>query len=467
MDAQDAPSATPAAALASPAGCEAILDSISDGVLSVDTEWRITGFNRAAEKITGVARAEALLRPCREVMGADLCGASCALAYTLRTGLPVTNVAARLTTAAGRIVPVSLSTALLRDSGGRLIGAVETFRDLSQVESLRRALDARHRRHEIVTRSPLLSDLLDLLPVIAASDATVLVEGESGTGKELVARAIHDLSPRREQPFVTLNCAAVPEALIESELFGHRAGAFTGAIRDAPGRLRTAAGGTLLLDEIGEMSPALQAKVLRVLEERRFEPVGDPRPVEVDVRFLAATHHDLARDVERGLFREDLYFRLNVIRVKLPPLRDRREDIPLLVDHFLAHLTATQGKDVTSMSAEASAALLEHDYPGNVRELQNAVEHAFVLCQGGVIELRHLPERLRGALPAEGAELEPRLARCEAQLIREALRRHGYNRAAAARELGIHRATLFKKIRRLRVALPAVDGRSRSGRSRQ
>ncbi len=447
-------------ALASPAGCQAILDSLSEGVFSVDDGWRITSFNLAAEQITGVPRAEAVSRPCKDVLRADICERSCALAYTLRTGMPVTNFAANLTTRSGRTVPVSLSTALLRDDGGRRIGAVETFRDLSQVEALRRALDSRHRHHDIVSRSPVIENLLATLPMIAASESTVLIEGESGTGKELIARAIHDLSPRRDGPFVTLNCAAVPETLIESELFGHRAGSFTGATRDAPGRLRAADGGTLFLDEIGEMSPALQAKLLRVLERKSFEPVGGTRPVHVDVRFVAATHHDLEREVARGTFRDDLFFRLHVIHVALPPLRDRREDIPLLVDHFLAHLTATRGKDVTTLSAEASAALLGHDYPGNIRELENAVEHAFVLCDGGIIELRHLPEPLRRAAPLGCLGLEDRLAHFEARLIREALERNGHNRAAAARELGIHRATLFKKIRRHGLELPDVDGRS-------
>jgi PAS domain S-box-containing protein len=448
-------------ALASAAGCQAILDSLSEGVFCVNDDWRITSFNAAAERITGVPLDEALSRPCRDVLRADICERSCALAYTLQTGMPVTNFAARLTTRSGRTVPVSLSTALLRDDSGCRIGAVETFRDLSQVEALRRALDSRHRHHEIVSRSPVIENLLATLPMIAASDSTVLIEGESGTGKELVARAIHDLSPRSEGPFVALNCAAVPESLIESELFGHRAGAFTGATRDAPGRLRAADGGTLFLDEIGEMSPALQAKLLRVLEQRSFEPVGATRPVSVNVRFVAATHHDLARETAHGTFRDDLFFRLNVIHLTLPPLRDRREDIPLLVDHFLAHLTATRGKDVTALSAEASAALLGHDYPGNVRELHNAVEHAFVVCDGGVIELHHLPEPLRHAPPLGCLGLEDRLAHLEAQLIREALERHGFNRTAAARELGIHRATLFKKIRRLGLQLPGEDGRSR------
>jgi PAS domain S-box-containing protein len=458
------PAATPLAgsarALSSLAGCEAILNSISEGVFSVDTEWRITSFNKAAERITGVSRAEAVSRPCRDVLRADICADACALAYTLRTGLPVTNVAAHITNRAGQFVPVGISTALLRDSGGRLTGAVETFRDLTHVETLRRALDARYTQHDIVCKSPLLQDLLDLLPVIAASESTVLIEGESGTGKELVARAIHTLSPRRGRPLVTLNCAAIPEALIESELFGHRAGAFTGAVRDAPGRLRSAHGGTFFLDEIGEMSPALQSKLLRVLQERTFEPVGESAPITVDVRFLAATHHDLARDVARGAFREDLLFRLNVVHVKLPPLRERREDIPLLVDHFLAHLTATRGKDVVALSTDASAALMGYEFPGNVRELQNAIEHAFVLCTGSVIELRHLPDTLQRASPLGTLGLGARVVHFEAQLIREALRRHGFNRAAAARELGIHRATLFKKIRQHQIALPERDGRS-------
>lgn len=450
-----------APALVPPAGCETILNSISEGLFSVDHEWRITSFNKAAERITGISRDDAVGKPCHEVLRADICSDACALSYTLRTGLPVTNFAARLTNRAGEQIPVSISTAILRDGGGKLSGAVEMFRDLSQVEALRRALDDRFRRHEILTRSPLLEDLLDLLPFIAASDSTVLIEGESGTGKELVARALHALGPRRVRPLVTVNRAAIPESLIESELFGYRAGAFTGATRDSTGRLRAAHGGTLFLDEVGEMSPSLQAKLLRVIEDRRFEPIGDTHTVTIDVRFVAATHHDLVRDVAAGTFRDDLFFRLNVVHIKLPPLRQRREDIPLLVGHFLAHLTTTRGREVTSVSPEAFAALQGYDFPGNVRELQNAIEHAFVMSAGGVIDVRHLPESIRGASQSPSTSLGSDTAHFEAGLIETALQRHGFHRSAAARALGIRRTTLRKKIRRYGIALPSSDGRTR------
>jgi len=454
------------AGLVTPAQCNAILDSISEGVFTVDESWRLTSLNAAAERILGLGRASAIGRPCREVLRADICGEACALRYTLATGSPVANFAAQLTGADGRPVPVSLSTALLRDAAGRVVGAVETFRDLSQLHELRRALERRYTRHDIVSRDPRMLELLDLLPVVAASDSTVLIEGESGTGKELLARALHALSPRRGRPMVTVNCAAIPETLIESELFGHKAGAFTGATRDQRGKFSAADGGTLFLDEVGEMSAALQVKLLRALQERSFEPVGEARSTSVNVRVIGATNHDLRRDVAAGSFREDLFFRLNVIHLRLPPLRERVGDVPLLVEHFLAQLTAVRGKEVAAVTPEAMGALAAHHYPGNVRELQNAVEHAFVLCPGGIVGVEHLPEPLRRAAVPQGSGLAATLARFEAELIREALRESGWNRAAAARRLGVHRTTLFKKLRALGLDLPETDGRSRRGTTR-
>jgi PAS domain S-box-containing protein len=435
---------------ASPEWCEAILDSLSEGVFTVDKEWRLTSFNRAAEKILGITRADAIGRPCDEVLRADICKDACALRYTLATGSPISNFGVHLTTARGERVAVSISTALLRSKGGTVVGAVETFRDLSAMERLRHELDRRYTRYDIVSRNPRMQEVLDLLPILAASDSTVLIEGESGTGKELVARALHNLSHRRSRPLMIVNCGALPEQLLESELFGHRAGAFTGALRDKQGKLAAADGGTVFLDEVGEMSPLVQVKLLRVLEDRHFEPLGEVRTVTTDVRFVAATNHNLADDAARGRFREDLYFRLNVIRLELPPLRDRLEDVPLLADHFLAHLTATRGKEVASLSLETLAALMSYEYPGNVRELQNIVEHAFVLCPGGVVCLHHLPERLRVLGCPASAPLPERMARIEAQLIGEALRTHGGSRAATARHLGIHKTTLFKKLRKYR-----------------
>ncbi len=448
------------------AGTEAIIESLSDGVFTVDREWRITSFNRAAEEITGVLRADAIGRPCAEVFRASMCEADCALRKTLATRLPIINKPAFIVSAQGRRVPISVSTAVLRDPRGRVVGGAETFRDLSLVEELRRELAGRFAVGDLVSRSDSMRRLFDILPQIAASDSTVLIQGETGTGKEVVARAIHAQSPRHRRPFVAVNCGALPDTLLESELFGYKAGAFTGAAKDKPGRFALAEGGTLMLDEIGEVSPALQVRLLRVLQDHRYEPLGGTRAVEANVRVIAATHCDLAAFVRKGAFREDLFYRINVIRLELPPLRRRKEDIPLLVEHFVARFNRLQSKTVAGVSPEVMALLMAHDYPGNVRELENLIEHAFVLCGEGPIEARHLPEefmgRPPGAVPA--GNMRGAVHAVEAQTIREALRRHRYNRLAAARELGLHKSTLFRKIKALGIELPAEDGRAGRGR---
>jgi len=361
----------------------------------------------------------------------------------------------------GESVPISISTGILRNEQGDVIGGVETFRDLSLVEELRKELTGRHTFADMISRSPKMQDLFGILPTVAESDSTVLIQGDSGTGKELLACAIHDLSPRAEKPFVTVNCGALPDTLLESELFGYKAGAFTDARTDKPGRFALAAGGTVFLDEIGDVSPALQIRLLRVLQDHTFEPLGGTEPIHADIRVVAATHRDLAALVEDGAFRRDLYYRVNVVRLSLPPLRERTEDIPLLVEHFVERFNRLRGKDVTGVSSEVLSILMNHDYPGNVRELENIVEHAFVLCQGGRIEIAHLPEHLRptSAQPPPTATLEE----LEARFLRAALEQHGWNRAATAGALGMHKTTLWRKIKRLGLQLPKQDGRSHRG----
>jgi PAS domain S-box-containing protein len=447
---------------AAPASTEAILESISDGVFTVDLEWRITSFNRAAEQITGVPRREALGRRCCDVFRASMCEADCALGRTLKSKRPVIGQSAYIVRGDGSRIPISVSTAVLRDASGRVIGGAETFRDLSEVETLREELAGRFRAGDLVSRSPLMQRVFEILPTIAASPSTVLIVGETGTGKELVARTIHDLSPRCDGPFVAVNCGALPETLIESELFGYRAGAFTGAGRDRPGRFAAAAGGTLFLDEIGELSPAVQVRLLRVLQERTYEPLGSNRSETADVRVIAATHRDLAQRMREGTFREDLYYRINVVRVELPPLRSRREDIPLLAEQFVERFNRLQNRSVTGLAPETLSLLMAHDWPGNVRELENVIEHAFILCRDGDIGLAHLPADLTARV-APGATTDMRAARdlLDRQSILTALRRNGFNRLAAARALGVHKSTLFRRMKKLRIALPPRDGRSR------
>jgi PAS domain S-box-containing protein len=449
-----------------PASTEAILESISDGVFTVDQDWRITSFNRAAEEITGVTRREAIGRRCADVFRSSMCGADCALRRTLATGKPVIGQSGYIIDADGNRIPISVSTAVLRDGAGRVVGGAETFRDLSEVEALRRELQGHFRVGDLTSRSPLMQRVFEVLPAIAASPSTVLITGETGTGKELVARTIHSLSPRNRGPFVAVNSGALPDSLLESELFGYKAGAFTGAQREKPGRFALARGGTIFLDEIGEISPALQVRLLRVLQERTFEPLGATRAEEADVRVLAATNKDLAAQVRLGQFREDLYYRVNVVRVELPPLRRRKEDLPLLVDQFVDRFNRLQQKSVAGVTAEALSLLLAHDWPGNIRELQNAIERAFILCRQGPIGIPHLPVELtaREASPGTVARMRSVHAILDAQAIRAALERNANNRLAAARELGIHKTTLFRRMKRLGLPLPAQDGRTRAAK---
>ena len=446
-----------------PATTDAILESISDGVFTVDPEWRITSFNRAAEEITGISRRDAIGRLCSEVFRSNMCETDCALRKTLKNGKPVIGRSGYIIDEEGNRIPISLSTAVLKDNSGKVVGGAETFRDLSEVETLRHELEGRFHMGDIVSRSPLMQRLFEVIPTIAVSPSTVLLNGETGTGKELMARTIHSLSKQSKGPFIALNCGALPDTLLESELFGYKAGAFTGATKDKPGRFALAKGGTLFLDEIGEISPALQVRLLRVLQEHCFEPLGGTHSVTTDARIIVATNRDLAELTRNGTFREDLYYRVNVVRIELPPLRRRKEDIPLLVEQFIAKFNHLHHATVRSMAPEALSLLMAHDWPGNVRELENVIERAFVLCPDGTIEIPHLPDELtlHGSRSAGSVSLQNARSLMEAQAIQTSLEQNGFNRLATAKALGMHKTTLFRKIRQLGIALPEQDGRSR------
>lgn len=431
-----------------------ILDSISCGVFTVDSRWRITSFNAAAEQIIGVRREEAIGRPCREVLRGDICQGNCALRETLKTGRPVVGRPFELIDSQGVRRPVSISTAVFRDRNGRVLGGVESFRDLTVVAELRKEISRTYRLDDIVSRSHQMQRVFDVVRIVAETNSTVVIEGESGTGKELVARAIHEHSGRKGGPFVAVNCGALPDALLESELFGYRAGAFTDARKDKPGRVAMAGGGTLFLDEIGDVSPALQVRLLRFLQDYTFEPLGSVQPEKADVRIVAATNRNLEDLVRDGRFREDLYFRISVIRIRLPPLRERKEDVPLLVEHFITRYNRLLGRNVTSISDAALGLLMSYQFPGNVRELEHAIEHAFVLCREGEILPEHLPEQLG----TRGVPREPvpgrrdgmtSLKRLEETVLLDALRQNHYNCSKTARDLGVHRTTLYRKMRRL------------------
>ncbi len=435
-----------------------ILDSIADGVFTVDLDWRVTSFNRAAEEITGIPEAEAVGRPCCEVFRANVCDSACVLRHTLETGQPVVNQPIAILRADGKEIPISISTALLRNEAGEIIGGVETFRDLSLVEELRKEIQRRYRLGDIISKSPLMQKLFALLPEVARTDSTVLIEGESGTGKELVARALHNLSRRAKGPFVAVNCGALPDTLLESELFGHTAGAFTDARRDRQGRFALAEKGTLFLDEIGDISPALQVRLLRVLEEKAYMPLGSSRSMKADVRIVTATHKDLGQLVEEGNFRKDLYYRINVVKLKLPRLAQRKEDIPLLAEHFIARFNKLQDKKILGLSYETLAIFMNHDWPGNIRELENAIEHAFILCSAGLIQPQHLPEHLRTEYQPGPSFTGLTLAEVEKRALWEALERNSWRRLATARELGIDKNTLRRKIKRFGLTPPEKRG---------
>ena len=441
---------------------EIILESISDGVFTVDHNWRIMSFNRGAEEITGIPRSEAIGRHCWEVFRSNMCEGDCALKRTMKEGKSLVSTSTYIINSKKRRIPITVSTALLKNEKDEILGGVETFRDHSLEEELRKELDSRFRMEDIVSRSESMQQIFNILPAVAESDSTVLLEGETGTGKELLARAIHNSSNRKDKPFVAINCGALPDTLLESELFGYKSGAFTNAVKDKPGYFAISDGGTILLDEIGETSSAFQVRLLRVLEEREFQPLGGIKKVKTNIRIIASTNKNLSEMVQKGEFRQDLFYRINIIRLKLPPLRNRKEDISLLIDHFISKMNRTRGKNITGVDHETLEILMKHDYPGNIRELENIIEHAFVLCTDGNILVHHLPAYLRPVIYEQNQNqtLQNSLQSAETSVILNALKSNHYSRKLAARELGMHKSTLFRKIKKLGIKLPDLDGRS-------
>ncbi len=427
-----------------------ILEAVTLGVLAVDTDGVITFFNRAAEQITGVSRKKALGRPCAQVLKSTLCDEYCPVRRAMESGEDQPGLEAVFIRQEGRsVVPVRICASPLRDARGRISGAVETIQSLHMGSGLEDEDRGARSWDDYIGDSPEVARIFDTLKVVAPSTVTVLVEGPTGTGKDLLAQIIHHNSPRAEEPFVKVNCAALPENLLESELFGYTKGAFTGAERDKPGRFQLADGGTIFLDEISELPLSLQAKLLRVLEDQEFFPLGARQTTKVDVRILAACNRPLDRQVEAGLFRQDLYYRLNVIKINVPSLRERRGDIPLLIRRFIQRKNVENGTYICRFTPEALNILLNYDYPGNVRELENILEHACLLCRGDVIKARHLPHDLTLAAESQG-EANGRHAEKE-QLI-QVLMRHNWNQTRAAEELGINRTTLWRRMKRLGVS---------------
>ncbi len=434
-----------------------ILDSISDGVMTIDLDMRVTYFNRTAEMITGVIKDDAIGIKCNDVF--NIHDNECALYQLLKTGKPVNNHFISSTDSNGHRAPINVCTALLRDNQGKIIGGVQTFRDLNHVEVLRKKLSSSYTFTDMIGRSQQMQEVFETLPKIAKSDSTVLIEGETGTGKELVAQAIHQYSHRRNKPMICVNSNAIPDSLCESELFGYKAGAFTDAKKDKKGRFTMAEGGTLFLDEIGHISLMLQVKLLRVLQDHVYEPLGSTKSVEADVRIIAATNRNLDKLMESGDFRQDLYYRLNVIRIKVPPLRERLEDVPLIIDHFISRFNHLKYKDISGINLAALNILISYHFPGNVRELENIIEHAFALCAGGEIEIEHLPKYLQEKRPEPVVGITGSMKEMETLFFNTALKRNNWSHQDTARELRISLSTLYRKIKKLGLS-PPPSGRT-------
>ena len=428
----------------------AIMDSVADGLFTVDEGLTITHFNKAAEEITGVSQAEAIGKPCFEIFKSDVCSGACPMVEAIATGQSIQREV-EITDLKGRKKLISVSASTLFDTAGNVIGGVETVRDLTPITSIKEEIQEKYSFRSLVSRNPGMRRLFDVMEDIAASNATVFINGESGTGKELFARAIHDLSPRKNGPMVTVNCGALPETLLESEIFGVRKGAFTGATENRPGRLEMCNGGTFFLDEIGDLPLPLQVKLLRVLENHEFQPLGARTPIKADVRFITATHRNLEEMVAEGTFRQDLYFRINIVTLHIPPLRDRREDIPLLIDMALQRFNLTYNKKVRSISPEVLKLMLTHPFPGNVRELLNLIEQSVILCRGTEITLDHLPANFLNMTQdhSQGIRRSGKLP--SAAELRSLLNRYDGNRSDVARELNIDRTTLWRWMKRLDV----------------
>ncbi len=426
-----------------------IITALNEGVLALDTELRILTMNPTAELILGRSREDLAGSPVCDLFGDPSCPRD-VLAETLRSGESIIDFQTTIKLAGGQSGDVLLrSVPLLRRDGSDL-GVVLILGDVTEVTDLRKRMNQQFRLGNLVGRDRKMRELFQLITNVGDSEATVLIQGESGTGKELVARAVHTASGRAQGPFVQVNCSALSENLLESELFGHVRGAYTGATGDRQGRFEEAHGGTIFLDEIGDVSPVVQVKLLRVLQERTIERVGDNRSIPVDVRIVSATNRDLDTLLATGRMRQDFYYRIKVVSLNIPPLRDRTDDIPLLVSHFVNAIARREGHaEIPAVSGEAMTALMNHRWPGNVRELENALEHALVLSRGRTILAAHLPPELAAGRRATSPASQdvPLHSKTEKDLLAAALRRAGWNRSRAARQLGIDRTTLWRKIR--------------------
>lgn len=421
---------------------EHVLDNLKEGIIAHDPQRRIFFFNREAERITGYDRHEVVGKDCHEAFGAPFCGSRCAFCDPPADVAETADYTLNITTKSGEPRRIEMTVTRMEDGQGGLAGVLTSFRDLTDLLRLQLRVGELTRFSGIIGGDSKMLAVFKQIRDVAGYDFPVHLSGETGTGKELVANAIHAESRRAGAPFVPINCGALPDGLIETELFGHVKGAFSGAIRDKKGRFELANGGTVFLDEVAELSNTMQVKLLRFLQEGRFERVGGEHTLTVSTRVISATNKNLKKEVERNRFREDLFYRLNVIPIHLPPLRDRRTDIPPMIEHFLREAAERYGREPLAVSRAALALMLDYRWPGNVRELQNAIQFAFVKCEGQLVEIEHLPLELREAAEICGRRGPAR--KLDPEAVRTALARTGGNKVRAAKLLGVGRATLYR-----------------------
>jgi PAS domain S-box-containing protein len=429
-----------------------LFESLPEGVFTITTDLRIASFNRRAQEITGFSCDEVIGRHCWEIFRSELCQLGCPLKTALQTGKTCVDQDVRILKKGGARQTILVNVGVLRNPAQNIIGAVETFRPLIGEAISSGSPGDEHRAFaEIVGQSNGMQRIFNMLPEIAASDANVLLSGESGTGKDLVAYTIHAHSSRHQKPFVAVNCAALPETLLESELFGHEKGAFTGAEQTRAGRFERAHGGTLYLDEICELKPELQIKLLRVLEQHEFERVGGTRTIPMEARIISATNRDLRQAIEDGVFREDFYYRLRTVPLHIPPLRERIEDIPSLMKYFIQRFNQRYQKHVMSIHTEVMRRFKQYEWPGNVRELERTLEYAYVFVKGPVIRPRHLPpiEEFQPARPVSTTNAILKRPGPDHETIRNTLSQTHGNRLAAAQLLGVSRTTLWRYMKKL------------------
>jgi len=431
-----------------------ILDNLDVGIFTVNRGGHITFFNNEAERISGYSRSEVLGKHCTAIFEEKTVHDLYQLKESVEDGFARSSHHGKITAKDGEAIPVRANYMALKNEKGTIVGGLATFHDLTLIHQLNQAISDRYSFHDMVGKDPFMQQIFEKVSVVAKTDATVIIEGATGTGKDLLAKVIHSTSRRANKPFVKVNCAAIPDNLLESEMFGYAKGAFTGADHDKPGRFSEADGGTIFLDEIGDLPLFLQAKLLRVLEDKEFYPLGGRHIKKVDIRIVCATNRGLEKLVSKNLFREDLFYRLNVFKIELPALKDRRIDLPLLIRHILRRLCAAADKSLPRISRETMELLLKFDYPGNVRELENLLEHALVICKNDVIQPEHLPDYLQNQpitnRPDINATLLPLNDPLKAERLRilRMLQQNNWNRTKTAQALEIDRTTLWRKMKR-------------------